>query len=214
MNNILYSFRRCPYAIRARLAITYSQQQVALREIALKNKPKAMTAISAKGTVPILQLSNGCVLDESLDIMVWALEKSDQDGWLNANLSEMLNLIDENDFEFKPWLDKYKYAKNFPQQTAGYYREQAEEFLFKLESRLLTSPYLFGEKLGLADIAIFPFIRQFATVDQTYFEKSPYPHLQKWLNNFTESPLFRSVMKKYPTWLESGEEITFPESNR
>ena len=212
MNNILYSFRRCPYAIRARLAIAYNRQQVALREVALKSKPEVMTAISAKGAIPVLQLSDGSVLDESLDIMVWALEKSDPDGWLHTDLPEMLNLIDENDSEFKTWLDKYKYAENFPQQTVGYYREQAEEFLFKLENRLLASPYLFGEKISLADIAIFPFIRQFAAVDQTYFEKSPYPRLQRWLAYFNNSALFHSVMEKYPIWLESGEEIIFPEN--
>lgn len=211
MNNTFYSFRRCPYAIRARLAITYSEQQVTLREISLKNKPKAMTAISTKGTIPVLQLNNGGVLDESLDIMVWALEKSDPDGWLNADLSEMLNLIDENDFEFKTWLDKYKYAEHSPQETVDYYRKQAEEFLFKLENKLTNSPYLFGQKISLADIAIFPFIRQFADVNQTCFEKSPYPHLQRWLTHFNNSALFHSVMKKYPTWLESGKEIIFPE---
>ena len=214
MNNIFYSFRRCPYAIRARLAITYSLQQVALREIDLKIKPEAMTALSAKGTVPILQLNNGSVLDESLDIMVWALEHSDPDGWLQGNLAEMLSLIDENDFEFKTWLDKYKYAERFPQQTADYYREQAEEFLFKLENRLLDSTYLFGQNISLADIAIFPFIRQFAAVNQTCFETSPYPRLQIWLTHFNNSALFHSVMQKYPTWLESGKEITFPESIR
>ena len=210
MNNILYSFRRCPYAIRARLAIAYSQQQVALREISLKNKPQAMIVLSEKGTVPVLQLSNGSVLDESLDIMVWALEKSDPDGWLNTNLAEMFNLIDENDFEFKIWLDKYKYAEHSPQQTADYYREQAEEFLFKLENRLHTTPYLFGQSISLADIAIFPFIRQFAAVNPTVFEKSPYPHLHRWLTRFNNSPLLQAVMEKYPLWLESGEEVIFP----
>lgn len=211
MNNTLYSFRRCPYAMRARLAIAYSRQSVALREISLKCKPEAMLALSTKGTVPVLQLNNGNVLDESLDIMVWALEESDPDGWLNADLSEMLNLIDENDFEFKTWLDKYKYAEQFPQQTADYYRQQGEEFLFKLENRLLISPYLFGQKISLADIAIFPFIRQFAAVNPTYFETSPYPRLQRWLTCFNSSTLFHSVMNKYPTWLESKEEILFPE---
>ncbi|MCW8994428.1 MAG: glutathione S-transferase [Psychromonas sp.] len=210
MNNTLYSFRRCPYAIRARLAISYSQQQVALREIDLKNKPEAMLAISAKGTVPVLQLSNGGVLDESLDIMVWALEKSDPDGWLDTDLLAMLSLIDENDFEFKNWLDKYKYAEQFPQQTVDYYREQAEEFLFKLENRLSLSPYLFGDKISLADIAIFPFVRQFAKVSLSYFEQSPFPCLQRWLTHFNNSTLFHSVMEKYPIWLESGEEISFP----
>lgn len=213
MNNTLYSFRRCPYAMRARLAIAYSRQQVVLREITLKSKPEAMRALSAKGTVPVLQLSNGCVLDESLDIMVWALEDCDPDGWLQqGNLTEMLNLIDEHDFEFKMWLDKYKYAERFPEQSADYYRAQAEEFLFKLENRLLATPYLFGQKISLADMAIFPFIRQFAAVDKEWFSKSTYPSLNVWLSNFCDSTLFKSIMKKYPAWLESGQQIIFPET--
>lgn len=212
MANILYSFRRCPYAMRARLAIAYSQQPVALREIVLKNKPQALLASSAKGTVPVLVLEDDNVIDESLDIMAWALEKSDPDGWLNTDLLAMLNLIDENDFEFKKWLDRYKYADRFPEHSADYYRQQGEEFLFKLEHRLLASPYLFGQKISLADSAIFPFVRQFAAVDQTYFAKSPFPHLQRWLTDFSNSALFHSVMEKYPQWLESQQEIAFPES--
>lgn len=214
MANILYSFRRCPYAMRARLAIAYTQQPVALREISLQCKPEAMLIHSAKGTVPVLVLENGDVLDESLDIMVWALEHCDPDGWLQANLTEMLKLIDENDFEFKIWLDKYKYADRFPELSAEYYRENAEDFLFKLENRLLTSPYLFGEQISLADMAIFPFVRQFAGVDPEYFEATPFVHLQKWLASLINTPLFHSVMQNYPTWLESGQETAFPESSR
>jgi len=211
MSHILYSFRRCPYAMRARLAIAYSEQSVALREINLKTKPQAMLALSAKGTVPVLQLADGTVLDESLDIMAWALECADPDGWLQGNLTEMLSLIDENDFEFKIWLDKYKYADRFLEKTADYYREQGEEFLFKLEDKLAVNSYLFGEKTGLADIAIFPFVRQFAAVDKEWFSRSAFPRLQVWLNSFIHSPLFKSVMKEYPNWLESGQQITFPE---
>lgn len=210
MKPIFYSFRRCPYAIRARLAIAYSQQQVILREIDLKLKPKDLVSISAKATVPVLQLTNGSILDESLDIMVWALEQSDPDSWLREDLTEILTLIDENDFDFKSWLDKYKYAERFPQYTEKYYRERGEEFLFKLENKLSTSPYLFGEKVSLADIAIFPFIRQFSAVDSVHFSKSPFPYLQKWLSEFNDSVLFNSVMDKYPTWSEPEEEITFP----
>ncbi|MFT6986498.1 MAG: glutathione S-transferase [Psychromonas sp.] len=211
MSHILYSFRRCPYAIRARLAIAYSQQSVLLREISLKIKPEAMLALSAKGTVPVLQLADGTVLDESLDIMAWALECSDPDGWLQGSLTEMLSLIDENDFEFKHWLDKYKYADRFLEQTADYYREQAEDFLFKLEERLTFNTYLFGQKIGLADVAIFPFIRQFAAVDNVWFAQSDFPHLKNWLSAFIDGPLFKSVMQEYPAWLESKQQITFPE---
>jgi len=210
MTNILYSFRRCPYAIRARLAIAYSQSQVQLREVALKNKPPEMLALSAKGTVPVLLLENKTLIDESLDIMIWALENADPEGWLTPDLTTMLALIDENDFEFKTWLDKYKYAPNDDPALIINYREQAEDFLFKLEQKLLNTPYLFGEKISLADIAIFPFIRQFAAVDLVSFEKNEFSNIKKWLNHFSDSELFLSVMDKYPTWLESGKAIPFP----
>jgi len=213
MNHLLYSFRRCPYAIRARLAIAYSGQTVLLREISLQRKPQEMLALSAKGTVPVLQLADGTVLDESLDIMAWALEQSDPDGWLQGNLAEMLSLIDENDFEFKIWLDKYKYADRFLEQTADYYREQAEDFLFKLEDKLAVSPYLCGAKMGLADIAIFPFIRQFVAVDKEWFSRSAFPRLQVWLDSFIDTPLFKSVMKEYPIGLEYKQPITFPDAS-
>jgi len=212
MNNILYSFRRCPFAIRARLAISYAQQQLMLREVDLKAKPQQMLALSPQGTVPVLQLGNSEVLDESLDIMVWALEANDPDGWLQGNLTEMLSLIDKNDFEFKGWLDKYKYADRYPSYPACYYRTMAEEFLMILENRLNSSCYLLSEKISLADMAIFPFIRQFAAVDKDYFQQSPYPCLKIWLNNFNDSALFKSVMNSYPIWLESTTEITFPET--
>lgn len=210
MNNILYSFRRCPFAIRARLAISYAQQQITLREVDLKEKPQQMLALSPKETVPVLQLGNGEVLDESLDIMVWALENHDPDGWLQGNLTEMLNLIDKNDFEFKGWLDKYKYADRYPTYPACYYRTMAEEFIIRLESRLNSNCYLFGERISLADIAIFPFVRQFAAVDKDYFQQCPYPFLKIWLNNFNDSTLFKSVMNRYPIWQESTPGNIFP----
>ena len=210
MTNILYSFRRCPYAIRARLAIAYSESHVQLREIALKDKPSEMLTLSPKGTIPVLQLSNEHVIDESLDIMIWALEKSDPDNWLAPNLAEMLSLIDENDIEFKTWLDKYKYAPNDDAALIDNYRKKAEEFLFILEQKLLNNSYLFGEKISLADVAIFPFIRQFASVDLNHFEKSEFSQVKKWLNQFKHSELFLSVMDKYPTWLTSGKAHPFP----
>lgn len=210
MTHTLYSFRRCPYAMRARLAIAYSGQSVQLREIILKEKPAHMLQLSSKATVPVLQLSNQDVLDESLDIMVWALSQHDPDAWLTADIHSMLALIDENDFEFKGWLDKYKYADRFPEYCPTYYREQAEDFLLDLEQRLTISNYLFSNNISLADMAIFPFIRQFASVDKQWFEQSPYPNLRNWLSLLIDSPLFQSCMQKYPTWLSNQQAQTFP----
>jgi len=190
MAHTLYSFRRCPYAMRARLAIAYSQQQVQLREIILKEKPPEMLALSEKATVPVLQLSSGEVLDESLDIMAWALSHNDPNNWLAGNLNQMLSLIDENDFEFKEWLDRYKYADRFPEFTESYYRDQCEDFLVKLELRLTVTQYLFANKLTLADIAIFPFIRQFASVDKQWFQQTPYHNLKIWLDGLISIVLF------------------------
>ena len=197
--------------MRARLAIAYSQQSVYLREVVLKHKPKEMIVLSEKATVPVLQLTNGDVIDESLDIMIWALEYADPKGWLTPNLPLMLELIDENDFEFKNWLDKYKYADRFPQQSVDYYQQRADDFLFKLETKLQGSRYLFGENISLADMAIFPFVRQFAGVDKTYFENLSYRALQNWLTNLTTLPLFISIMSKYPSWNSENKGVLFPE---
>jgi glutathione S-transferase len=210
MSHCLYSFRRCPYAMRARLAIAYSGQSVQLREILLKEKPTEMLESSSKGTVPVLVLQNGEVLDESLDIMGWALSLNDPEQWLSGNIHAMLALIDENDFQFKAWLDRYKYANRFPEHSEAFYREQCEDFLMQLEQRLRTTDYLFSNKLSIADIAIFPFIRQFAAVDPIWFQQAPYLYIQKWLAYLINHPLFKSIMTKYPTWLMSKQEHTFP----
>ena len=213
---ILYSFRRCPYAMRARLAIAISGQKVLLREIELKHKPKELLAISPNKTIPVLQLNQSNneqnIIAESLEIMVWALTRHDPQKWLTAQLDEMLALIDNNDYEFKPWLDKYKYADRHPEHSEAYYRDQADDFLMALENRLIAQPYLFADRPTLADMAIFPFIRQFASVDKHWFEQSHYLSVKKWLQTLIGDPLFLSCMHKYPTWLNSGEEITFPES--
>lgn len=207
---ILYSFCRCPYAMRARLAIASSGQAVRLREVALKNKPAELLAISPNKTIPVLQLPDGLIFDESLEIMVWALIQSDPDNWLAPPIPEMLLLIDENDFEFKPYLDKYKYADRYPEHDKIYYRQQAEDFLMQLENRLSTQPYLFANHATLADMAIFPFIRQFANVDKAWFKQSSYPYVRAWLTNLINNSLFHSCMQKYTPWLESTEEINFP----
>ncbi|OCH10889.1 glutathione S-transferase [Aliivibrio fischeri] len=204
----LYSFRRCPYAMRARLGITQSNKTVHLREIILKNKPESMLQASPKGTVPVLINNKGKVIDESLDIMKWALEGSEL---LLSATNEMFQLIRENDDIFKSWLDKYKYADRYPEYSDIYYREQGELFLNKLEQRLTTSPMLFSKQYSFADLAILPFIRQFAFVDIHWFRQSKYKNLQRWLFEFIESELFNSIMNKYPTWLDSHQEFIFPE---
>ncbi|AAW86226.1 stringent starvation protein A [Aliivibrio fischeri ES114] len=204
----LYSFRRCPYAMRARLGIVQSNKTVHLREIILKSKPEAMLQASPKGTVPVLITNKGKVIDESLDIMKWALEGSEL---LLSATNEMFQLIRENDDIFKSWLDKYKYADRYPEYSEIYYREQGELFLNKLEQRLTTSPMLFSKQYSFADLAILPFIRQFAFVDIHWFYQSKYKNLQRWLFEFIESELFNSIMNKYPTWLDSHQEFIFPE---
>jgi glutathione S-transferase len=196
---ILYSFRRCPYAIRARLAITYAEIPVEIREVQLKQKPEQMLAISPKGTVPILQLPDGKVIDESLDIMRWALAQNDPDNWL-ATGEDTERLIQWNDGEFKYYLDRYKYAERYPELPGSYYRSECEKFLAELESKLSQAKYLTGRYFSIADAAIFPFIRQFAAVDGLWFDSSGYQHLNEWLNRLLSSDLFKSVMVKYPAW--------------
>jgi glutathione S-transferase len=203
---ILYSFRRCPYAIRARLAIKVSQLQVELREVVLADKPKEMLRLSPKATVPVLVLADGTVIDESRDIMLWALEQYDPQHWLGADSAqekEISHLIDLNDTEFKSQLDRYKYADRYPQQSMVSYRQQAEVFLQHLEDKLNQHPYLIGEAATLADMALLPFIRQFAYVDADWFAKTHYTKLQIWLANFLAEKLFSDVMKKFPQWRSS-----------
>ena len=205
---ILYSFRRCPYAMRARLGLALSEKSVQLREIILKHKPEAMIQASPKGTVPVLIEKDGRVIDESLDIMKWALEGSQL---LNSATSAMHLLIKENDEIFKGWLDKYKYADRYLEYSEIYYREQGEVFLEQLERLLTNSNMLFTDEYSFADLAILPFVRQFAFVDIDWFNQSKYQRVRDWLTTFIDSDLFLSIMKKYPTWLESNQEISFPD---
>ena len=204
---ILYSFRRCPYAMRARLAIAVSGLEVEHREILLKNKPASMLDYSPKGTVPVLILDSGEVIDESLDIMFWALKKNDPEGCLFPDDREcvktIMGLIHENDFEFKPYLDRYKYADRYPEQAVEYYREQGESFIAKLESLLADQGYLEGGQFSFADLAIAPFIRQFAHVDREWFYQTPYSNVRAWLDEFLESKLFLSIMKKHKPWSDT-----------
>ncbi len=209
---VLYSFRRCPYAIRARLALRASGLQVLLREVVLADKPEALQQLSAKATVPVLVIDQTQVVDESLGIMMWALQQHDPDGWLvkdAALLAESQRLISINDAEFKLSLDHYKYADRFPDHPLEFYRAQAECFLAALEVKLASSPYLLSERPTLADMAIFPFIRQFANVDKAWFEKSPYPHLRAWLAGLLALPLFTGVMDKYAQWQPDDPAVFF-----
>ena len=211
---ILYSFRRCPYAMRARLGIYYAGIKVEIREVLLRDKPSSMLDYSPKGTVPVLVLSNGEVIEESIDIVRWALSHSDPQKLLPAPDSPQQQradqLIEQNDFEFKHFLDRYKYADRHPEFTAEHYREQGEGFIKTLERLLLDNHYLSGNTLSIADIAIAPFIRQFANVDRTWFDNAPYPRLQLWLASIIESQAFEDVFFKYPQWLPEHEPRYFP----
>ncbi|MCE9687528.1 glutathione S-transferase [Shewanella sp. AS16] len=210
---ILYSFRRCPYAMRARMGILLSGQQVMLREILLKHKPEAMLQASPKGTVPVLVLPQAKVIDESLDIMRWALNLADPLGVLPHNpeqqaLSE--TLLECNDREFKAWLDKYKYADRHPQHPQSHYRAQGLAFIARLEQALERQTFLICDRPTLADYGIFPFVRQFAGVDSHWFVQVPYPKVQLWLAGLLQSRVFIQAMAKFPNWLETHTECRFP----
>ena len=200
--------------MRARMAISYSGVTVALREVILRDMPAALLASSPKGTVPVLVLPDGQVLEESRDIIDWALAVHDPDQWQpdsgDAVHREISCLVDENDASFKQNLDYYKYAERYPEHPVDYYRAQGELFLVQLEQRLGQHAWLGGERLSVADISIFPFVRQFAHVDKTWFDRAAYPRLQAWLDYFLQSTLFSGVMEKYPQWQDGDAVTLFP----
>lgn len=210
----LYSFRRCPYAMRARLALAVSRQKCALREIVLRDKPAEMIALSPKASVPVLHLTDGRVIDESLDIMLWALNRNDPAKWLeaqNGSLPEMMALIAESDGPFKHHLDRYKYAVRYEAGTDPlYHRAEGAAFLRALDDRLLGKGQLFGAHPALADIALFPFVRQFANTDRAWFDAQPWSTLHTWLDGHLASDQFRRVMQKWPVWAPGNEEPVFP----
>ncbi|HEX5355394.1 MAG TPA: glutathione S-transferase [Aquabacterium sp.] len=196
---VLYSFRRCPYAIRARLALRYADVPYALREVALRDKPADMLALSPKGTVPVLHLPDGRVLEQSLDIMQWALKQRDPDGWLGAAPTSAINTwIHDNDQRFKPLLDRYKYAERHPEHTREGWRTQAQAMMLApMEAQLQGHPFLLADRISLADMAIVPFVRQFAQVDPDWWgQEAALPALRQWLDTLTGSPLFQAVMVK------------------
>jgi glutathione S-transferase len=190
---LLYSFRRCPYAMRARLALAVAGVSYQLCEVSLRSKPEALLRASPKGTVPVLVLADGTVIEQSLDIMYWALTQNDPEGWL-APGDAMKALIDENDGPFKRNLDTYKYANRFPADEGDRARAAGVTFLEQLEQRLSSNVYLFGSARSLADMALFPFVRQFARHDAPWFASLPLPRVQTWLSQHCESALFERVM--------------------
>jgi len=210
---VLYSFRRCPYAMRARMALSKSSQTCRLREVVLRNKPPEMIEASPKGTVPVIVAANGDVLEESLDIMLWSLGVNDPDQWLEpeqGSLADMLGLIAESDGPFKSHLDRYKYGTRYPDEDTSGDRAAGLDFLVKLDGILAGVPYLFGARPSLGDIAIFPFVRQFANTDREWFDALPQAHLQKWLAGWLVSELFLGIMQKWPVWQAGDEEPLFP----
>ena len=207
---ILYSFRRCPYAMRARMALYYSKINYEHREILLRNRPEKLYQLSPKGTVPVLELPSGDVIDESFDIMKWALSMNDPEMWFDKNKEEQLNLIKLNDNKFKKWLDKYKYHVRFPEYPLEYYRKECEKILDIYEYRLKDKSFFFGPTISLADVAIMPFIRQFSNVDIGYFNNR-FTFLSKWKLSFTSLEIFSKMMNKFEVWEEDkkGESILF-----
>ncbi|MTH98940.1 glutathione S-transferase [Roseibium sp. RKSG952] len=200
---ILYSFRRCPYAMRARLAILVTGIEVELREVVLKDKAPAFLVASPTATVPCLVKESGHVIDESIDIMLWALEQADPQLWLvpeQGNLQEVQDLIRANDGPFKCHLDRYKYDTRFEGAVRTDERAAASEYLRKLDQKLDGRPWLFGARASIADYAILPFVRQFANTDRDWFDAQSWSPLKRWLAAFEGSDAFLSVMSKYRKW--------------
>jgi glutathione S-transferase len=210
--------------MRARIAIFKSHQPVALRDVVLSDKPPEMILASAKATVPILVISQTdnsiskenakCqVIDESLDVMLWALNSADPNDLLHRDspevLTQMLAFITEFDVEFKRCLEAYKCAKRYHETNIDECRAACEHYIQMLELRLTAHKFLSSERESLLDIALLPFIRQFARIERQWYLQSPYPNLKAWLNNYLQSPMFTKVMAKYPLWLDSGEEVVF-----
>ena len=207
---ILYSFRRCPYAIRARLALYYSKINYEHREILLKNRPNKLYEISPKGTVPVLDLLNGEVIDESFDIMKWAISMDSSETLFNRGRQKQIDMISLNDMQFKKWLDKYKYHVRYPEDSMEFYRENCKQILDQYEDHLKNFTYLLDNEISLADFAILPFVRQFANVDIKWYNDS-YSYLSSWMNKLMDFDIFIQIMKKFELWDENkrGEVVMF-----
>ena len=181
------------------MALAYTNTVIELREISLKDRPSELYEISSKGTVPVLVTIDKLVIDESLEIMLWSLQNFSNQSWLSKENSNELEMININDTLFKKWLDRYKYHTQYPEKSKEFYRDMCKKILYSYENQLTGNKYLINNRINIVDIAIFPFVRQFAHVDYDWFKKN-YNHLQNWLEKMTNSDLFNSVMKKYDTW--------------
>lgn len=201
--------------MRARMAIANAGIECRLREVVLRDKPAEMLAVSPKGTVPVIVDVDGAVIEESIDVMAWALSQNDAGDWLTPDTgsrADMDKLVAECDGPFKHALDRYKYPNRY--ENEGVVREAQRTlglaFLETLNVQLATHPHLFGDRVSYADIAIFPFIRQFANTDRAWFDGLDLPHLQRWLAHHLESALFKQIMPKYAQWKTGDTEPVFP----
>ncbi|MDT0602239.1 glutathione S-transferase [Thalassotalea castellviae] len=214
---ILYSLRHCPFAMRARLALFKAKRTVVLRDIVLSNKPQEMLDASPKATVPVLVLSDGTVIEESLDIMLWAFQHQDPADFLHKNESdghicknkEMMALISTFDVQFKACLENYKCAKRYHEANLIECRQACEVYLLQLEQRLTEHQFLISNHESLADIALLPFIRQFARIERQWYLQAPYPKVREWLNKYLQSALFTKVMAKHPLWQKNQAPLIF-----
>lgn len=206
MTAVLYSFRRCPYAMRARLALHSAGVAVHLREVVLRDKPAAFLAVSPSATVPCLVAED--VIDESLDIMRWALAQNDPEGWLDMPEGGE-TWITRCDEPFKHALDRTKYATRYPDEDPEQHRAAAMAYLTALDAQI--DGWIYGRPT-LADFAILPFVRQFAFIDKPWFDAQPLPDLHPWLAHFLISDRFGAIMQKYPAWREGCAPVLFPEA--
>jgi glutathione S-transferase len=211
--SILYSFRRCPYAMRARLALLASGVRCELREVVLRDKPPELLAASPKGTVPVLITPDGQVIDQSLDIMLWALRQNDPAHWLPAEAATLevgMALLARCDGEFKHHLDRYKYPQRYDGADKLSSRAAAAFFVADLEAKLVQNHYLFSSYSSIFDAGIVPFVRQFAHVNAVWFAAQPWPRVQAWLAAFEASDAFKRAMLLVPPWLPSVPATVFP----
>jgi glutathione S-transferase len=181
------------------MALAYTNVKVEIREISLRNRPEELYQVSKKGTVPVLITTDGLVIDESLEIMLWTLKNNLNQTWLIENHNEEIEMINRNDILFKKWLDRYKYHDRYPENPKKYYRKKCDDILFEYENQLNNTKYLLRDSISIIDISIFPFIRQFANVDYQCFENN-YTKLTVWLEDICSSNLFIQIMKKYEMW--------------
>lgn len=211
MTFLLYSFRRCPYAMRARMALAVAGLDPEHREIDLKDRPAHLRELSPKATVPVLQLEDGSVIDESLNVMRWALAQNDPEGWLphEEEAAETDRWIAANDGEFKHDLDRFKYADRYEDSDPLQARDRAERFVIELDGRLRSHRYLLRDTIALVDVAIFPFVRQFAAADRAWFDDTAHSKVHRWLADWEADPLFRAIMTKIAPWQPGDPAIGF-----